>query len=361
MQVAFRNNEKTHLLFPSDHHHNQAIYCFLWVLKYFFFLSLIMVMILSMIAPKFGSYDGPLYPKITSSWICVIVILFLSGISIDIKQLQKSTLDMRLNAFIQFNIYIWFPITGYILYFIVANVPNIAPFNEHLLKGVIILCCLPTSTASCVVFTQSCNGNESAAIANTTIANLIGIVTTPALVFIFIGNLGDLSMHRLLIKLALRVMMPFTVGQIARYCGGKTVSDWLQRKCIKIAVKKVKEVAILFVIFCSLAQMFYVGFDASLRDVMVTIVMILFLNVFNGIMIWTLSGISCGYDTYSIYDRIPILFVSIQKSAAVGLPIIEAIYENDKHFGLYILPVIMYQPIQALTSSLLMRPLTMRT
>ena len=339
----------------------QSIYiCLLsWMLKYFFFLSLLLVMILSISIPEIGRTNGPLYPEITSSWIAIILILFLSGISVDTKQLQKSTMYLKLNIYTQFNIYIWFPITGYILSLILLNIPDLNLFNKYLMNGVIILCCLPTSTASCIVFTQSANGNDSAAIVNSTIANLIGIILSPALIFVFIGNLGTLSFQDLLIKLTLRVIVPFITGQIIRCLGGENLGKWMTKKHVKFSLKKVKELAILFLIFCSLSDTFYNGFDATVMDVVIAMFVIAFLNGFNSILFWRLSGVTCcgKCKPFDIGDRIAILFVSMMKTAAVGIPIVETIYESDDNVGLYILPVILYQPIQVFISSLLVNPL----
>ena len=55
---------------------------------------------------------------------------------------------------------------------------NISPY---VLDGVVILCCIPTTISSAVVFTVNGDGNEAAAVVNTAVANVLGIFMTPAL------------------------------------------------------------------------------------------------------------------------------------------------------------------------------------
>ena len=349
-----------------------------WMCQYFFFFSLLIIMVLSIIMPQFGREDGPLYPHITASWVCTISILFLSGMSVDTKQLQNAAMDLKINSFAQFSVYILFPMNGYALCTILLNAPIIyILFNKNLMMGLIILCCLPTSTTSPLVFTQSANGNDSSAIVNMIIASVIGpCFVTPGLIFLMIGNTGNASIANLLIKLTARVIGPFVIGQIGRCLGGKLMSEWLMKKYVKFILKKIREFAILFLIFCALSRTFYNGFDATLLDVIIAAVLIAFLNVFNGLVTYMLSGMSlpkciccgcicCGHicckcnscNSLDIGDRISILFVAMMKSVAVGIPIIETIYENDDNVGLYILPVILYYPIQVFTASIIVRPL----
>ena len=58
------------------------------------------------------------------------------------------------------------------------------------------------------MLTSSCNGNEAAAVVNCSGSNMLGIFVSPALIFIFLGNLGNVDMATVFLKLALRVAIP---------------------------------------------------------------------------------------------------------------------------------------------------------
>ena len=119
--------------------------------------------------------------------------------------MKKASLFWRLNLFVHFFVYIYHPLLG-------AAVSNTLKattgFSPQLLDGLQITLCLPTTISSAVVFTVSSNGNEAAAIVNCTIANVLGIALTPALIFIFLGNTGSVDIADVFLKLALRVVVP---------------------------------------------------------------------------------------------------------------------------------------------------------
>merc|ERR1712083_1234491 len=63
---------------------------------------------------------------------------------------------------------------------------------------------------------------------------------------------------------------------------------------------------------------------------------------------------------FDIYDRIAILFCSSQKTAAFGIPIVTSLYEESPHLGIYLVPLLMYPPIQLVVDSLLVQPISGR-
>ena len=66
----------------------------------------------------------------------------------------------------------------------------------------------------------------------------------------------------------------------------------------------------------------------------------------------------CGCASFDMYDRIAILFCGAQKTAAMGIPIIETMFGNDSNIGMYIIPLLMYHPFQLIFDSLLVYPLS---
>merc|ERR1712204_90597 len=70
---------------------------------------------------------------------------------------------------------------------------------------------------------------------------------------------------------------------------------------------------------------------------------------------WYLAMICSSFD---VYDRIAILFCGAQKTAAMGLPIIETMFGESGNLGMYIIPLLMYHPFQLIFDSLLVYPLS---
>ena len=48
------------------------------------------------------------------------------------------------------------------------------------------------------------------------------------------------------------------------------------------------------------------------------------------------------------------------KTAVFGIPMLTSLYEDNPNLGLYLLPLLMYPPIQLISGSLLIQPLSSR-
>ena len=313
---------------------------------FFLLIGLMICLLISIIFPKFGSNEGPLKPEITSSWICVIIIFFISGLIIKLNELKKATLYCSVNIYIQIYVFIFFSIQCYLVKFIINNITN--DFNDELLDGLIILGCIPTTIASNIVYTQSSNGNDIITIVNALISNIMGIFLTPLLVYLYLGNLGNLDFIGVLFNLSIRVVLPFFIGQIIGNCIISSEQRLILNK-YKFYLKKITEIAILYIVMCALSDTFYYGFDASLIDVIIMATILILIHIFNILFCWFIS-IRIGFN---IYDRIGVLFCCVQKTVAFGLPLIDTLYGDNDNIGLYITPLLLYVPIELIIDSLL--------
>ena len=133
------------------------------------------------------------------------IIFLLVGIGVKTNEFKKSVLFWRLTLFVHLFIYAYHPCIGMVVTHSLSAWTNISLF---LLDGLMITLCLPTTISGAVVLTANSNGNEAAAVVNTSMSNLLGIALTPALILAFLGNLGDIDIAAVFIKLALRVILP---------------------------------------------------------------------------------------------------------------------------------------------------------
>ena len=175
----------------------------------------------------------------------------------------------------------------------------------------------------------------------------------------------------------------FTAGQLIRNFSGHRARAFLVR--YKPILKKIAETSLLYIIFCSMSESFYNGLDASAVEIAVMFVIVLCIHISSLILVWSLSGCRSsklestesentaqntitGKKTkrrnhcmkFNIYDRIAILFCCSHKTAAFGIPMLTSLYEDNPNLGLYLLPILMYPPIQLISGSLLIQPLSSR-
>jgi len=263
-------------------------------------------------------------------------------------------------------IFIYFPLIGFAIKQISILLPNhiVSESMTTLLDGVIILCCLPATAASAVVFTSNANGNEAASAINCTLSNLIGIFITPALILMLAGNTGKIDAADIFVKLSLRVIAPLFVAQVIRIAGGRK-----GRKKIKKAkpiIRKINEVALLYMVYCSLSESFYVGIDASGIDIAGVIAVVVLLHCHSYIVMWYIASLfrfcmrgdpnSSQFMAFTVYDRIAILYSGSSKTISLGIPLIETIYEGDPNLGMYLIPLLLYKPTCLIIGSLLVHP-----
>ena len=387
--------------------------------QYFFLIGLVVVIGLSVPFNHIGYKEGPLQPKITASWISIIIIFLISGLSIKTKELKRVLLFWDLNIFVHFYTYIFYPLIGFVLVLVLKSGTNM---SDELLNGLLICLCLPTTISSAVVLTINSQGNEAASIINTTFSNLLGIILTPLLILLFLGNIASINFGNILFKLALRVLLPVIIGQIIRNII-KNGDEFI--KNIKPILKKISETLLLFIIFTSLSDSIYSKLDATIKDILIMSLIVILLHIITMIIIWFTSGLrtpkianpisnppntsematlntnaTTNINTniaselnetnsnpnsnnninnnnesetnirpqkccdpkklfaFSLQDRIAILFVGSQKTAAFGIPMILTLYDNNPNVGIYTVPILLFHPMQLIIDSLLTTPLS---
>ena len=213
------------------------------------FVLLILLAIFAKCNPTFGIQYC--YPEITATWIAVIFIFVLSGLS-----LQTSELHIAAFHNIPFNIYIQcfnfffvsafvYCICHYVLY------PYHIIQNIHLLHGMIICSCLPMAINTVIVITKSSHGDDAAAIFNCAFANLIGVVISPFLILLFLGMSSKMNPVDVFIKLALRVLLPVFVGQLLQRMTWVQVHIVSKYKHIFKNLQQYCLVFIVYTVFCS--------------------------------------------------------------------------------------------------------------
>eukprot|EP01083_Nonionella_stella_P207078 752596_1 len=168
-----------------------------------------MLLCLAIIVPlatkyPIGHNDGPLNPQLTSGWIVTIILFFVIGLGVKLEYLKRACLFWQMNALCHFIIFVYFPLIGFGIYQISLIFPTGTVSNEMnaLLKGIIILCTLPATAASAVVFTANANGNEAAAAINCTMSNVLGIFISPILILIFTGATTTIDAGDIFFKLS---------------------------------------------------------------------------------------------------------------------------------------------------------------
>ena len=153
-----------------------------WFAKNWFLVALLAAVALGLAAPRAGtaaSLDG------ATANVLVVMLFFLSGLSLPTEAIASGLRDLRLHLFLQLFIFVAVP-----LYFAASVALLWSGGDPRLVAGIYALAVLPTTVSSCIVFTQVARGNVIATIFNASLANVAGVFLSPLLLSLLLQQSG---------------------------------------------------------------------------------------------------------------------------------------------------------------------------
>ncbi|XP_054724343.1 sodium/bile acid cotransporter 7-like [Uloborus diversus] len=307
---------------------------FLWLI----FTSIL----LAYLCPEIGAKGGILKPEITVKYFAVVIIFFISGISLKSNELLAAACQYRVHIFIQLYSLIFVPLIVQIL---VQLLGQFYP-NPDLLVGFIAVSCMPPPVSSAVLLTKTVGGNEAAAVFNSAFGSFLGIFVTPALLYLFFSNESEVPIWNAIFQLSFTVVLPVVIGQCSRPFLVRYVSK--HKKELSM-LGSFMLLLIIYTTFCETFSKHDPVFTAS--TVLVTSVTVIFLQL----ALLSLSFLCANYLNayYSSADVVAILYCSTHKSLTLGFPMLKILYGEEPHFILVSFPLLVYHPMQILIGSLL--------
>ena len=106
----------------------------------------------------------------------------------------------------------------------------------------------------------------------------------------------------------------------------------------------------MFIVYTVFCETFLSGTDATVGQIFLMIAMVFVVLIFLMIFAWYLLKLFFRNEPKL---RVMGLFGCTQKTVALGVPLINAIYQNDPLIGLYTLPLLVWHPMQLFVGSYL--------
>jgi sodium/bile acid cotransporter 7 len=300
-----------------------------------FMLGMLAALALAFIAPGPGAHGGFLQPELLNK-LGVALIFFLHGLLLSFDALKSGTLRWPLHVLVQLSTFVLFPLLGLALLALLGR--WIAP---DLRTGLFYLCALPSTVSSSVALTASARGNVPAAVFNATLSSLLGVFLTPLWLGIALGATAHaLPMGRVILELALWLLLPLTLGQLARPWLGALATRHRQR------VAWVDRATILLLVYTSFCDSVQAGIwsDYGLAPLYLTLMACMLLL---GTML-TLMQLASRSLGLPIEDRITAMFCGSKKTLASGVPLARLIFGAHPGLGILLLPIMIYHPLQLL-------------
>ncbi|MXO58730.1 bile acid:sodium symporter [Altererythrobacter salegens] len=201
---------------------------------------------------------------------------------------------------------------------------------------------LPSTVQSATAYCSLAGGNVANSVVAAALLNILGVFVTAPLFSLLVGSEAAAFDFGALEKVALILLLPFLLGQVAQGRFGHYVREhrqlatWMDRTAIAIAV---------YVAFSGAVEEGLWG-RVSLGDwgTLIAGVSLLLAFAFGGA--WALAG-SLALRRE---DRIAFLFSGAQKSIAMGAPLASVLFPAGVA-GLVLLPVLVYHLLQLVLSA----------
>ncbi len=224
-----------------------------------------------------------------------------------------------------------------------------AVLPHHVAIGLLFLGALPSTVQSATAYSSLAGGNVALSVVAAAFLNILGVFVSAPLFSLLAGSEAAPFDVDALERIALILLLPFALGQLAQNRAGRFVRDhrrvvtWMDRISIAIAVY----VAFSGAVEQGLWQL------VGLTDWAALLALVTAFLVFGFGGAWLLGRALA----LTRVDRIAFLFAGAQKSIALGAPLATVLFPPEIA-GLLLLPVLTYHLLQLVLSAPLARRLS---
>jgi len=271
----------------------------------------------------------------------VALLFFLYGARLAPQAILAGIMDWRLQGLVFLSTFAVFPIVGFIL------VAIFRPWlGETLALGLLFVAVLPSTVQSSIAFTSIAHGNVPAALCSASISNLAGIVVTPALVALLISSKSGGFSLSALEDIALQLLLPFALGQLARPFIGKWITA--HRTITQI----VDRGSILLIVYAAFSEGMVAGVWSAIS--LQSLALVIGLDILMLAIGLTVTTVVSRLLRFSKEDEIAIVFCGSKKSMASGIPMANILFAGQA-VSLIVLPLMLFHQIQLMVCASLAR------
>ncbi|KAG0352505.1 hypothetical protein BG005_008040 [Podila minutissima] len=370
----------------------------IWM-KNWFLLGLVVAIILARYFPDWGRTGGPLRPEYSAKYGITSCIFLLSGLSLKTSDLLTSAMNYKAHLLVQMTSFVLIPV---VVKAITVALGTGSKMNRALLAGMAITSATPTTISSNVVMTANALGNESLALFNAAMGNLLGVFISPLIVLVLLQGTPEspegkhgMNYSKILRDLGTTILFPILFGQIYLYYFPRSV-QWMKSRVHFPTLNSACLLILVWTVFCDAfhnhvfdevwpleivvigilegavfwAATFFLGIVARVRPRKIRILKIMdqrarFLNQEREPSLLEHQSNASTVDT-SVYpctdlhllrtgvpwcepmskpDTVAILFCGATKSVAMGIPMIKILYSSgpgSSLAGLLATPLLIY-------------------
>ncbi len=270
-----------------------------------------------------------------ASWAvtaAIFLLFFLYGTRLAPRAVVESIAHWRLQLMILLSTFVLFPIVGLAL--TSALHPWLPP---QLALGLMFVCVLPSTVQSSIAFTSIARGNVPAALCGASVSNIFGMLITPALVVLLLRAQGSGFSTKALEDIALQLLLPFCLGQLARpWLGGIILRH-------KVLTSSVDRGSILIIVYAAFSASVVQGVWRHVDYGSLALIVVLDALMLG--LVLAITTLASRWLGFTKEDEIAIVFCGSKKSMANGLAMAGILFPGQV-IGAIVLPLMIFHQIQ---------------
>ncbi len=275
--------------------------------------------------------------KAAVSWGAPCGIFLITGLNLPSSALAAAAVRARAHAAIQlFNLGL-VPLAA----LGVVRALGVA-LPASLADGLLATAALPTTVNMCVALTRQAGGTEALAVFNAVLGNLLGIVVSPLLLFVMVGQSGAVPVVAAIRSILIKVLLPLLAGQLLRQPAAVRAALPERKK----ALSRASELLLLLTIFATFSDTFARGFGVPNTTLAALIAGLGAAYAVSVAAAWQLSR-----ALPHAADRPAFVYTSTHKTLALGLPLLRIVFADRPDLGALCTPLLVQHPLQLLAGS----------
>ena len=307
---------------------------------------LIAAILLAALVASFVPATGDVLDVLKHAAVVAIGLLFfLYGARLSTAETLSGLTRWKLHLVTLATTFAVFPLVGLALQPLGGNL-----LTPTLASGVLLLCLVPSTVQSCIVYTRIAGGNVAGAVVSASMSNLVGVFLTPVLVALLMSADATVDTGSV-VRIVLQLFAPFVLGQLLR----PLVGSFVTRRDAQLRLfDRGSIVLVVFVAFSEASDAHIWSSQSAWSVLAVALVCASLLALAMG---WSL--LAGRVLRLPRPDRMALLFCGSNKSLASGLPIASVLFAPDE-VALIVLPLMLYHQMQIISGAVIARRLAPR-
>lgn len=268
----------------------------------------------------------------------IALLFFLYGARLAPSAVWRGLAQWQLQILVLAGTFLLFPLLGLAAH---ALAPGL--LSPELYLGFLLLCLLPSTVQSSVIFTGLAGGNVAAAISATSASSLIGIVATPLLAALLLDTRGEVSLSGLE-AVVLQLHVPFFVGQGAR----PLVAKWLERR--RGLVGLVDRSSVLLIVYMVVSAGMGGGVWRLIQPLDLAAVLLADLVLL--VLVLGILAVISRRLRLPRADEIVVVFCAGNKGLVTGVSMITALLPSAVA-GIAVIPLLLFHQLQLIITAML--------